>query len=76
MMSEKSFHLKIWKDEEGYYGVQCLEIPQAISQGKTIDECIENAKGAIQTALEYGKIKKPPSTYVVDISVPVQLPAR
>ena len=71
MVSEKSFHLKIWKDEGGYYGVQCLEIPQAISQGKSIDECIENAKEAIELALEHNKSKKIEDTYVVNISVPV-----
>jgi len=72
MVSEKSFHLNIWKDEGEYYGVQCLEIPQAISQGKSVDECIENAKEAIELALTYKKSKeKPRDTYVVDISVPV-----
>ena len=66
---ERNYHLKIWEDEGGYYGVQCLEIPQAISQGKTIDECIANAKEAIELALEYSGSKDIKPTYVVDISV-------
>lgn len=71
MVNERSFHLRIWKDEGDYYGVQCLEIPQAISQGKSIDECITNAREAIALALEHLKSKVPKQTYVVDISVPV-----
>jgi predicted RNase H-like HicB family nuclease len=68
---ERNYHLRIWKDEGKYYGVQCLEIPQAISQGKTIDECIKNARDAIELALQYSKSKEPEKTYVVDISVRV-----
>lgn len=68
---ERNYHLRIWKDEGAYYGVQCLEIPQAISQGKTIDECIKNAREAIELALEYSENKEPAQTYVVDISVNV-----
>jgi predicted RNase H-like HicB family nuclease len=71
MGMERNYHLKIWKDEGDYYGVQCLEIPQAISQGKTIDECIKNAKEAIELALEYSGAKEETPTYVVDISVRV-----
>jgi predicted RNase H-like HicB family nuclease len=70
-MAERNFHLRIWKDEGDYYGVQCLELPQAISQGKTIDECIKNAREAIELALEYSESKEPQQTYVVDISVRV-----
>lgn len=71
MSSERTFHLKIWKDEGGYYGVQCLEIPQAISQGKSVDECIKNGREAIELALEHDKSKEPKDTFVIDISVPV-----
>lgn len=63
--------MRIWKDEGEYYGVQCLELPQAISQGKTVDECIKNAREAIELALQYSKSNEPKQTYVVDISVRV-----
>jgi|GEM_PF-3028808 len=39
-------------DETGLYVAQCLEIPQAISQGKT-EEAIRNVKEAIELALEH-----------------------
>ncbi|NHW00009.1 MAG: type II toxin-antitoxin system HicB family antitoxin [Thaumarchaeota archaeon] len=40
-------------DETGLYVAQCLEIPQAISQGKTEEEAIRNVKEAIELALEH-----------------------
>jgi predicted RNase H-like HicB family nuclease len=72
---ERSYHLRIWKDEGDYYGVQCLEIPQAVSQGKSIDECIKNAREAIELALEFSNSKEP-EQYVVNISVQVPEPAQ
>jgi predicted RNase H-like HicB family nuclease len=50
-------------DETGLYVAQCLEIPQAISQGKTEEEAIRNVKKAIEPALEHlgermAKVKK------------------
>ena len=50
----KTFTAIIEKDEEtSLYAAQCLEIPQAISQGKTEDEALKNIKEAIELALEY-----------------------
>lgn len=50
----KTFTVAIERDEEtGLYVAQCLEIPQAISQGATEDEAIRNVKEAIELALEY-----------------------
>ena len=50
----KTFTVAIEKDEEtGLYVAQCLEIPQAVSQGKTEDEALKNVKEAIELALEY-----------------------
>lgn len=44
----------IEKDEQrGYYMAQCVELPAAISQGKTEEEARENIKEAIELVLEY-----------------------
>lgn len=41
--------------ENGWYSGQCVQIPGAISQGKTLDELMENMKDAITMILEYNK---------------------
>jgi predicted RNase H-like HicB family nuclease len=71
---ERTYHLRVWEDEGDYYGAQCIEIPQAITQGKTMDECLKNAREAIELALEYVNVKQPKQTYIVDISVRTPLP--
>lgn len=38
-------------DEGGYIGM-CKELPEAKSQGETIDELLENMKDAIKLTLE------------------------
>jgi predicted RNase H-like HicB family nuclease len=45
----------IEKTESGMYVAQCEQIPQAITQGKTIDEVKENLIDAINLCLEYNK---------------------
>lgn len=46
---------KVWLQEsnEGGYTAQCLEIPAAISEGKTKEEALENIKEAIELVLEF-----------------------
>ena len=34
--------------EDGWYVVECPALPGCVSQGKTIDEALENIKDAIQ----------------------------
>jgi predicted RNase H-like HicB family nuclease len=53
MDSVTEYHFRVWGDEGGYYGAQCLEIPQAISHGKSFQECIKNSYDALELALEY-----------------------
>ena len=36
----------------GMYCGQCKQIPEAISQGSTVDELLENMKEAIELAIE------------------------
>ena len=46
-------HVKILKDEEtGLYYSEVLELPGVFSQGKSVEECMENSKEAITLALE------------------------
>ena len=42
----------ILRKEEGGYSVQCVELPGAISEGKTRKEALENIREAIQGYLE------------------------
>ena len=38
--------------ETGIYVGQCKQIPEAISQGRTLEELLENMKEAIELAIE------------------------
>jgi len=46
------YHVKIWKGEDGYFVAQCVELPAAITQGKTKKAALENIKDAIELVLE------------------------
>lgn len=44
------------KDEKtGFYTGQCQQLPEAISQGTTLDELLKNMKEAIELVLEEQK---------------------
>lgn len=43
----------IEKNENGWYTGQCEQIPEAISQGATIEELKENMVDAIKMVLDY-----------------------
>lgn len=52
-MVQRTFTVRLRKDEEsGYYAARCVELPEAISQGKTEEEALANAKEAIELVLE------------------------
>ena len=40
------------RGEDGWWIASCLEMPEAITQGETIEEARENLKDAIQLLLE------------------------
>lgn len=40
------------RGEDGWWVARCLEMPEAITQGETIDEARENLKDAIHLLLE------------------------
>lgn len=52
-MATQTYHAVSEKDEDGWYVVQCVEIPGAISQGKTREEAMKNIKEAIELVLEH-----------------------
>ena len=45
----------IEKNENGWYTGQCEQVPEAISQGATVDELKENMADAIKMVLDYKK---------------------
>lgn len=40
------------RGEDGWWVASCLEVPEAVTQGETIEEARENLKDAIQLILE------------------------
>lgn len=52
-MVQRIFTIRLRKDEEsGYYAARCVELPEAISQGKTEDEAVTNLREALELVLE------------------------
>ncbi len=52
-MGQRTFTIRLRRDEDsGYYAARCMELPEAISQGKTEKEALENVKEAIELVLE------------------------
>ena len=51
--NNRKFTIIVENEEDGWYSGQCLEIPEAISQGSSLDELKKNMKEAIQLSLEY-----------------------
>jgi len=46
------FKVLISEGEDGWFVVECPSIPGCVSQGKTIEEALENIKDAIQGCLD------------------------
>lgn len=51
-MGAQTYHV-VLKEEDGWYVVQCVELPGAISQGRTKEEALANIKDAIKLLLEH-----------------------
>ena len=52
-MVQRTFTIRLRKDEEsGYYAARCVELPEAISQGKTEEEALTNLREALELVLE------------------------
>jgi predicted RNase H-like HicB family nuclease len=43
-----NYKVVISEGEDGWYLVECPSIPGCVSQGKTVEEALENIKDAIQ----------------------------
>ena len=53
MAEKRTFTVRIKKDKVSrWYAVRCVELPEAISQGKTIEEAVNNIREAIGLVLE------------------------
>ena len=56
-MRQKNNQMKytaiIEKGNNGWFVGQCAQIPAAITQGKTVDETLENLKDAVALVLQY-----------------------
>jgi len=52
-MAQRTFTVRLTNDtDSGYYAVRCVELPEAISQGKSEDEALANIRKAIELVLE------------------------
>jgi len=51
-MGLQTYHVAL-EEEDGWYVVQCVELPGAISQGQTRAEALANIKEAIELLLEH-----------------------
>ena len=47
------YTIRIKKNKDGWLTGQCEQLPQAISQGKDMDDLMGNMKDAIETVLDY-----------------------
>lgn len=52
-MGAQTYHVVLKEDEDGWYAVQCVELPGAISQGRTKEEALANIKDGIKLLLEH-----------------------
>jgi predicted RNase H-like HicB family nuclease len=52
----QTYHVAL-EEEDGWYVVQCVELPGAISQGHTREEALANIKEAIELLLEHRSSK-------------------
>lgn len=51
------YTVKISKGQDGYYVAQCVELPAAITQGRTREEALTNIREAITLVLEDTEIE-------------------
>jgi predicted RNase H-like HicB family nuclease len=51
-MGMQTYHVAL-EQEDDWYVVQCVELPGAISQGRTREEALANIKEAIELLLEH-----------------------
>jgi len=62
MMQRESFPVTLYRDEDGWYVVECPIIPGCMSQGRTEPEALRNIEEAIQLCLEVRREQGLPRT--------------
>lgn len=70
---KRIIQVKIYRGEK-YYVAECLDLP-VVSQGKTLDEVVENVKEAIELHLEGEDLKEWEISPDFSILVNLELPA-
>ena len=65
--------LEYWKDDEWYVG-QLRELPNVLSQGKTLDELKENIQDAYELVVKESE-ERPRKAHSRTISIPLCVPA-
>ncbi len=67
-VESSTFHVSILKDPDSdWLVVQCVEHPEAISQGKTLDECVKNIREALELVLEHKSKALQKSKFVLEL---------
>jgi len=70
-MGKSKFPVIVYQDEEGWYVAECPVIPGCMTQGKTLEEALENIKEAIELCLEVRREKRLPLTVeMLEVEVP------
>jgi len=70
---KRIIQVKIYRGEK-YYVAECLDLP-VVSQGKTLDEVVENVKEAIELHLEGEDLKEWAISPDFSILINLELPA-
>ena len=69
---KRIIQVKIYRGEK-YYVAECLDLP-VVSQGKTLDEVVENVREAIELHLEGESLKEweisPDFSILVNLEIP------
>ena len=64
------FKVIIREGEDGWYVVECPSLPGCISQGKTVEEALENIKEAIELYLEpEEEIRETDGVQILEVAV-------
>ena len=66
METVQVYNVRITEHPEGFTG-QCLELPGAISEGKTLDELKTNMKEAVELVLEEIEESSKSGTIAIEI---------
>lgn len=70
-MKKRKFTIVLKLGHEWKYTAQCLEIPQARSEGNTKQEALKNVREAIELVLTHveSKVKKAKRAEITEVSV-------